>query len=260
MPTGGATLVGMTAVLDGPLRTPAATAPTAPALAGLNVPALTAPEPTVPAPADGGPAVAGAPLPEPAVSEATVVGAAVSGVATVGTNVSEAAVPRATVRGAIVPEATVVEATLVEATLVAPSIAAPIGPAPRLRPARCRPAAAGTSPGTGAPRVPRLPDHPDARVVVVRALRLACEVLDGRRPFAHLAAHAEPVVLRYWRAAAATRRSASPTRIGHPHLQHPCDGAAEVATALVVGGRPRALAARFDLVDGKWRWTAVRLG
>ncbi len=217
MALGGATLVGMTAVLDGPLRTPAAPGP---APAGRTAPALTAPEPTVPAPAVGGPTVVGAPLAGPTLPRATVLGAAAS----------------------------------------APSIAAPIGPAPRLRPARCRPAAAGGSPRTGAPRVPRLPDHPDARVVVVRALRLACEVLDGRRPFAHLAAHAEPVVLRYWRAAAATRRSASPTRIGHPHLQHPCDGAAEVATALVVGGRPRALAARFDLVDGRWRWTAVRLG
>ncbi len=207
MALGGATLVGMTAVLDGPLRPPAAPGPV---LAGRTAPALIAPEATVAAPAVGGPAV--------------------------------------------------VEATLPAATVVAPSTAAPIGPAPRLRPARCRPAAAGMSPAPGAPRVPRLPDHPDARVVVVRALRLACEVLDGRRPFAHLAAHAEPVVLRYWRAAAATRRSASPTRIGHPHLQHPCDGAAEVATALVVGGRPRALAARFDLVDGRWRWTAVRLG
>jgi hypothetical protein len=204
---GGATLVGMTAVLDGPLRPPAAPGR---APAGRTAPALTAPEATVAAPAVGGPAV--------------------------------------------------VEAALPAATVVAPSTAALIGPAPRLRPARCRPAAAGMSPAPGAPRVPRLPDHPDARVVVVRALRLACEVLDGRRPFAHLAAHAEPVVLRYWRAAAATRRSASPTRIGHPHLQHPCDGAAEVATALVVGGRPRALAARFDLVDGRWRWTAVRLG
>ncbi len=108
--------------------------------------------------------------------------------------------------------------------------------------------------------MPRLPHHPDARAAVTRVLRLACEVLDGRRPPAHLAAHAEPVVLRYWRAAGGTRRPPTPTRTGRLHLQHPREGATELAAALELRGRPRALAARFDLVEGRWRWTAVRLG
>lgn len=147
------------------------------------------------------------------------------------------------------------------AVLGGPLRTPPAPPVPRLRPARCPAAAARVSPAVAEPpAVPRLPDHPEARVAVTRVLRLACEVLDGRRPPEHLAAHAEPIVLRYWRAARGTRRPASPTRIGRPHLQHPREGAAEVAAALEVAGRPRALAARFDLVDGRWRWTAVRLG
>lgn len=133
-------------------------------------------------------------------------------------------------------------------------------PLPRLRPARLAPAPPSRAPAPPPPRVPCLPEHPDVGTTVTRLLRLACEVLDGRRAPAHLAVHAEPPVLRYWRAAAGPRRHTRPARFGRVHLHHPRAGATEVAVVLEADGRARALAARFDLVDGRWRWTAVRLG
>lgn len=114
--------------------------------------------------------------------------------------------------------------------------------------------------------VPTLPEHPEARAAVGRVLRLAGEVLDGRRPESHLAGHTDAAVLRYWRAVTRMRRVAGPhrpappVRFGPIRLMHPTDGVAEVAVVAEVAGRPRALAARFDLADGQWRWTAARLG
>ncbi len=141
----------------------------------------------------------------------------------------------------------------------------------------CRPPAAvrprvrraGYEPGrgTGRPRapapgagIPALPVHPEARQVVGRVLRVAAEVLDGRRPENHLAAHADGSVLRCWRAVAASRSRRGAVRFGPLRLDHPRPGVAEVAVVVELDGRPRALAARFDLVGRSWRWTVVRLG
>ena len=133
---------------------------------------------------------------------------------------------------------------------------------------RIRRAAYEPGRGTARPRtapipghgVPALPEHPGAREALGRLLRLAGEVLDGRRPESHLAAHADPAVLRCWRVAAGARRRRTPARLGPLRIDHPRAGAAEVAAVLHVDGAVRALAARFDLTDGRWRWTAVRLG
>lgn len=140
----------------------------------------------------------------------------------------------------------------------------PDGPArPRVRRAAYEPGRGTARPRiapTGDHRVPALPEHPDAREALGRVLRIAGEVLDGRRPESHLAAHADPAVLRCWRVAAGMRRRRSPARLGPLRIGHPRDGAAEVAAVLHVDGTVRALAARFDLAGGRWRWTAVRLG
>lgn len=140
----------------------------------------------------------------------------------------------------------------------------PDGPArPRVRRAAYEPGRGTARPRvvpTGDHRVPVLPQHPDAREALGRVLRIAGEVLDGRRPESHLAAHADPAVLRCWRVAAGRRRRRSPARLGPLRIDHPRDGAAEVAAVLHVDGTVRALAARFDLTGGRWRWTAVRLG
>jgi Family of unknown function (DUF6459) len=100
----------------------------------------------------------------------------------------------------------------------------------------------------------------DAHAAVARILRLALEVLDGRRPPAQLEAHFGRAALRYWRVKVEQRRPRSPARLGRIHLCLPAPGTAEAAAACFVDGRVRALAARFDRTGGRWRCTAVRLG
>jgi hypothetical protein len=101
----------------------------------------------------------------------------------------------------------------------------------------------------------------DAHHAVTRILRLALEVLDGRRPAAQLAPHFAPEPLRYWRAAVGQRTGRTPARCGRPRLCLPRSGAAEVAATCQVDDRFRAIAARFERTDGgRWRCTALRLG
>lgn len=139
---------------------------------------------------------------------------------------------------------------------------------PNLRLVRYEPA-----PGEAPPEPPAAPrpsgpppgpadDPPGAREAITRLLRLGCEVLDGRRPTAQLAAHSEKEVVRYWRVVAARRPAVrrSPARFRRIRLCHPRPDAAEVAVAVELDGGVRALAARFDLHDGRWRWTVARIG
>lgn len=135
---------------------------------------------------------------------------------------------------------------------------------PRVRPASYEPAP-GTAVGPARIPPPPLPDTgdpPGARDAITRLLRLGCEVLDGRRPPGQLAAHSAEEVVRYWRVVAARRPALrrSPARFHRVRLCHPRPDAAEVALAVELDGGVRALAARFDLADGRWRWTAVRIG
>jgi hypothetical protein len=102
--------------------------------------------------------------------------------------------------------------------------------------------------------------HVEAQQRVAAALRLALEVLDGRRAEAHLAGVAAPAVLRYWRAARDQRHVRGPARITAMRLCLPAPGAAEVAAVCRIDGRVRALAARFERRGGRWRCTALRLG
>lgn len=118
------------------------------------------------------------------------------------------------------------------------------------------------APRPSGPAPEAVDDPPGAREAITRLLRLGCEVLDGRRPTAQLAAHSEDEVVRYWRVVAARRPAArrSPARFRRLRLCHPRPDAAEAALAVELDGQVRALAARFDLQDGRWRWTAVRIG
>ena len=127
------------------------------------------------------------------------------------------------------------------------------------------------SPPPAAPLAPAVAvtvDATDTAVVRRRAeqvLRLTFEVLDGRRPVAHLTGHLEPRALRYVRAAVAQRRTAQqPARMTSLHLDQPCAGVAEVAAVYRRGSRARALAARFERVpatepDDPRRWRCVTL-
>jgi hypothetical protein len=140
---------------------------------------------------------------------------------------------------------------------------------PRLRLLRHEPDPDGPEPAplpAGRPAVP-VPDDlretPELRRRAHQVLVLLVEVLDGRRPLAHLSAHVEPGPLRGVRAALArpaTARSAS--RLTSLHVSRPRVDAIEVAAVRRVGGRARALAARFEgrpEEPARWRCVTLRL-
>lgn len=142
-------------------------------------------------------------------------------------------------------------------------------PRPTLRRVRSAPGATDdVDPGPAPPATmtPAWCPRPGARETATVVLRIACEVLDGRRPPAHLADHVDGSVLRYWRTAAAVRHCAGPVRprsaarFARMRLCHPHPEVAEVAVAVELDGGVRALAARFDHRGGRWRCTAIRLG
>ena len=82
---------------------------------------------------------------------------------------------------------------------------------------------------------------------IERVLRIALEVLDGRRPLAQLTPHLAPSTVRYMRAALAGRPPLrEPSRMTSLHLGRPRTGVAEVAVVYRRGRRARALAARFE--------------
>jgi hypothetical protein len=119
------------------------------------------------------------------------------------------------------------------------------------------------------PPAPPVPEDVDPAAVaaahrrLVPMLRMALEVLDGRRSPDHLEACATPSVRRYWRIAAGRRRVRSPARLRRVRVCLPADGVAEVAAVCQIDGRVVALAARFEhRADAplRWSWTAARLG
>ena len=152
-------------------------------------------------------------------------------------------------------------------TLDAPRPVVPV--APRLRRMRYEPAP-GTAGRVSTPPEPNPvqtaaagpADTERVRRMLAGTVRLAMEVLDGRRPPAQLGHHFEAAALRYWRVAAHQRRVRAPARVVRMLLCIPRPGAAEVTAVCDIDGRVRALAARFEQPDsaGVWRCTALRLG
>jgi hypothetical protein len=149
-----------------------------------------------------------------------------------------------------------------------PAVGRPVA-APRLRLLRHEPdpeerEAAPLPAGRPAAPVPDdLRGTADLRRRAHQVLGLLVEVLDGRRPVAHLSAHVEPRPLRYVRAAlprpGATR---STSRLTSLHVSRPRVDAIEVAAVRRVGGRARALAARFEgrpEEPARWRCVTLRL-
>jgi hypothetical protein len=157
--------------------------------------------------------------------------------------------------------------TTMQATAIDPTPLDQGAGAIRLRPARYEPEPGGERPASRRPPAPpvRPPATPaevaDAQRRIAPVLRLALEVLDGRRPPAHLGEHAAPPVLRYWRAACGQRRVRSPARLQRMRVCLPAPAVAEVAAVCTIDGRVRALAARFERGRHlRWSCTAVRLG
>jgi hypothetical protein len=126
---------------------------------------------------------------------------------------------------------------------------------PRLRLLRYEPDPDGPPPPQPPTASNRLPgvvpvdpvDPADLRRCIERVLRLALEVLDGRRPLAQLAPHLAPNAVRYVRAAVAQRPPLrEPARMTSLHVRRPGQGVAEVAAVYRRGPRARAIAARFE--------------
>jgi hypothetical protein len=120
------------------------------------------------------------------------------------------------------------------------------------------------------PLPPELPGQPRAEVGTV--LRLVLEILDGRRPPSRLSGRLSPAVSRYvvaartrlnppaMRRVAAIRGRHGPPGLHTLRLSHPADRVTEASAVWRHRGRFRALAARFEWSDGRWRCTALRLG
>ncbi len=153
-------------------------------------------------------------------------------------------------------------------TLVAPAPRPAALPAPRLRHLRYKPTptACGVprppEPSPAEPEAPRPADTDRVRRALTGTVRLALEVLDGRRPPAHLGHRFDDAALRYWRVAAHQRRVRAPARVVRMLVCLPRPGAAEVTAVCDIDGRVRALAVRFEQQGpaAAWRCTALRLG
>jgi len=120
---------------------------------------------------------------------------------------------------------------------------------------------------------PRADVRPDVRIVppvvsfdvgsvrepVGRVLGTLLEVLDGRRSAEQLRAVAEPVVIRYARAARPTRRPQRVGRVLSLRVSRPAEQAVEAAAVISLGGRIQAMASRFEQSPQGWRCTTVRI-
>lgn len=70
----------------------------------------------------------------------------------------------------------------------------------------------------------------------------------------------DAAALRYLRAAAASRRPGRMTRLRSLRVYQPTPDPAEAAAVVLIAGRPRAVAARFDRRDtDRWQCTALRV-
>jgi hypothetical protein len=91
------------------------------------------------------------------------------------------------------------------------------------------------------------------------------EVLAGARPVAQLTDVASLEVVRLLSRNAGrlcARPGLPPQRpiVDAVHLGEPCEGVAEACAVVNLGARYRALAFRLELLGGRWRCTAVRVG
>jgi hypothetical protein len=96
-----------------------------------------------------------------------------------------------------------------------------------------------------------------ARVAVAGILRVMVEAIAGRRLSGQLNAVVAPSVLRYVRAVRSVGGGALVLR--SVRLCFPVEQVVEVAAVVRAVDRVRAVAARFEHVDGGWRCVAFRI-
>jgi hypothetical protein len=85
------------------------------------------------------------------------------------------------------------------------------------------------------------------------------EVVDGRRSADQLRTVAEPVVVRYARAACPPRPPKRVARVLSLRVSRPAEHAVEATAVISLGGRIRAMASRFEQSPQGWRCAAVRI-
>lgn len=116
------------------------------------------------------------------------------------------------------------------------------------------------------PQQTRRRDLPDPIPVARRFLQATLEVLAGYRPVAQLRGSATPEVFtdiarRSRRAGLGAGTGQVPRSVVRTvRSAEPADGAAEVSAVISRGGRCRAVAARFEGIDGRWMCVVLQIG
>jgi hypothetical protein len=101
---------------------------------------------------------------------------------------------------------------------------------------------------------------PDPKPWAARLILATLEALCGRRPVQQLMPWTDDAV--YAQIARAVKRHRAATRPGvlrSLHVSEPADGVAEICAVIGNGERSRAVAARLEGADGRWRCTTLRV-
>lgn len=95
-----------------------------------------------------------------------------------------------------------------------------------------------------------------------RLIIAVLESMGGRRSVQQLASHLSPAVLAGLRADGDKPRRgwSQPATLRSIRVCEPADGVAEVSAVIQTGTRFRALAARLEGLDGRWRCVKLQLG
>jgi hypothetical protein len=110
------------------------------------------------------------------------------------------------------------------------------------------------------PAPTRRSDLPDPRPWAGRFAQAVLEVAAGARPPSQLLRWTSAPVYDAVHAAAGALTGGHRPVLRSVHVSEPADGIAEVCALGRIGDRVRALALRFEGLDGRWQCTAVELG
>lgn len=102
---------------------------------------------------------------------------------------------------------------------------------------------------------------PDPRTWAVRLVVATMEALSGRRPVQQLMPWTDDAVYAQLSRRVRSRRTAGgPGVLRSLRISEPADGVVEVCAVVDGAERSRAVAARMEGTDGRWRCTALQLG
>lgn len=113
---------------------------------------------------------------------------------------------------------------------------------------------------------------PEPTPIAWHFLQALLETFAGRRPLGQLRAWVSPAIYGGLARAATPGRPAGPpsggasSTVGAPgtvrsvRVCEPADGVAEISAVVRHGGRYRAVAARFEGIDGRWRCVLLQVG